>query len=271
MVHESIFMSQGKTIPFVRYVPPSLPPSHSRPGHTVPLPLPLSFPSVPGHDHASIGYALDAGASLIIPQVETVSQARHVISSAKFGASRRGPAGTRSAPPFRLVPGLTDSAAFTPSAMHPDVHACLNDQAAIMLQVETRAGIGQLDAVLAAVGSDVDLVWLGTLDARVSMGLPGHGGLGGAEPAWREAVDLFDATCRKYGVPRGGFAFGQGGPLRGRELVRHCEEKSLAFVVVTGDVMALAGMNGELAAAREAWAAKGQGGEGEEEDKKQVE
>ena len=42
MVHEAVFMSQGKTIPFVR---------------------------VPGHDHAAIGYALDAGASLVIPQV----------------------------------------------------------------------------------------------------------------------------------------------------------------------------------------------------------
>jgi 4-hydroxy-2-oxoheptanedioate aldolase len=42
MVHEAIFMSGGKTIPFVR---------------------------VPGHDHAAIGYALDAGASIVIPQV----------------------------------------------------------------------------------------------------------------------------------------------------------------------------------------------------------
>lgn len=35
-------MSQGATIPFVR---------------------------VPGHDHAAIGYALDAGASIVVPQV----------------------------------------------------------------------------------------------------------------------------------------------------------------------------------------------------------
>lgn len=41
MVHEAIFMSQGRTIPWVR---------------------------VPGHDHAAIGYALDAGASIVIPQ-----------------------------------------------------------------------------------------------------------------------------------------------------------------------------------------------------------
>lgn len=42
MVHEAIFMSQGRTIPFVR---------------------------VPGHDPAAIGYALDAGASIVAPKV----------------------------------------------------------------------------------------------------------------------------------------------------------------------------------------------------------
>lgn len=45
MVHETIFMSQGRTIPFVR---------------------------VPGHDHAAIGFALDAGASIVVPQVSLV-------------------------------------------------------------------------------------------------------------------------------------------------------------------------------------------------------
>lgn len=46
MVHEIAFMSHGKTIPWVR---------------------------VPGHDHASIGWALDAGASIIVPQVSSPS------------------------------------------------------------------------------------------------------------------------------------------------------------------------------------------------------
>lgn len=43
IVHTIAFTSEGRTIPFVR---------------------------VPGHDHAAIGYALDAGASVIVPQVE---------------------------------------------------------------------------------------------------------------------------------------------------------------------------------------------------------
>ena len=45
MVHETVFMSEGRSIPFVR---------------------------VPGHDHAAIGYALDAGASIVVPQIDTI-------------------------------------------------------------------------------------------------------------------------------------------------------------------------------------------------------
>ena len=63
MVHEIIFCSEGRTIPWVR---------------------------VPGHDHAAVGFALDAGASVVIPQVETVEQAQHVVSAAQFGPNARG-------------------------------------------------------------------------------------------------------------------------------------------------------------------------------------
>ena len=106
MVHESMFMSEGRTIPFVR---------------------------VPGHDHAAIGYALDAGASIVVPQVDTVEQARHIVSAAKFGA-RNG--GTRSAPPLRLFPGVTD----TCHDKSKDIWNNLNDAAAVMIQIETLEG-----------------------------------------------------------------------------------------------------------------------------------
>jgi 2-keto-3-deoxy-L-rhamnonate aldolase RhmA len=79
VVHEIMFMSGGRTIPFVR---------------------------VPGHEHASIGYALDAGASIIVPQVNTVEECKHVIAATKYGAKIGG---TRSAPPMRLLFGVCDT------------------------------------------------------------------------------------------------------------------------------------------------------------------
>lgn len=207
MVHEIIFMSEGRTIPFVR---------------------------VPGHDHAAIGFALDAGASLVIPQVETVAEAQHVVSAAKFGTKARG---TRSAPPFRLIMGLTD----TPHDPSRSIYHNINDQAAIMIQIETLAAVHNLDAILTSV-PDIDAVWLGTLDARVSMDLPGNGGMGGPEKEWVEAVEIFDRTMEKHKhVAKGGFALGPTQAEMG---------KGKSFIIVAADVMALAGLMGDLATAK---------------------
>lgn len=209
MVHELMFMSGGRTMPFVR---------------------------VPGHDHAAIGYALDAGASLIIPQVDTVEQAQHVVSAAKFGTKWTG---TRSAPPFRLIPGLTDGL-IDPSR---SIHENLNDQAAIIIQVETLEAIRNLDAILTAC-PQIDAVWLGTLDARVSMNLPGNAGMGGVEPEWIEAVALYEATMEKHNKPRAGFALGP-------PEVRKSMAKGKSFVICSADVLAFMGLSQELNEAKE--------------------
>ncbi|KAL2018440.1 hypothetical protein VTK56DRAFT_859 [Thermocarpiscus australiensis] len=214
MVHEAMFMSNGRTIPFVR---------------------------VPGHDHAAIGYALDAGASIVVPQVETVEQAKHVVSAAKFGTRQNG---TRSAPPFRLIPGLTD----TTIDGSRDIWQNLNDQAAIMIQIETLEGINNLDAILTEV-PDIDVVWLGSLDCRVSMNLPGNLGMGGDEPEWHAAADKFDATLKKHKKPRAGFCLG------GPEAIRKAAEDNV-LLVVTADVAKLGEMYQHLAVSREAVALK---------------
>ncbi|CAM1509819.1 Fc.00g001540.m01.CDS01 [Cosmosporella sp. VM-42] len=213
MVHEAIFMSQGHTIPFVR---------------------------VPGHDHAAIGYALDAGASLVIPQVETVEQAKHAVSSAKYGTKQNG---TRSAPPFRLIPGLTDA----PYEAGRDIHQALNDQAAIMIQIETLQGIHNLDAILTEV-PDIDIVWLGTLDARVSMNLPGNGGMGGDEPEWLEAREKFFEILDKHDKPYGGFAIATP-PYGSAETVKKASER-MSFIMMTADVLHLGFLAQDLAQAR---------------------
>jgi len=212
MVHEVIFMSEGKTIPFVR---------------------------VPGHDHAAIGFALDAGASLVIPQVETVAQAQHVLSSSKFGTHSRG---TRSAPPFRLIPGVTD---ICHDATHPlGIHANLNAAAAVMIQIETLEGIHNLDRILTEV-QGIDAVWLGTLDARVSMNLPANGGMGGGESEWVDAVKLYDDTMDRHPeVAKAGFALAA---MPG--FVERAKDKALVFT--SADVVALMGLMGELKLGRE--------------------
>ncbi|KAI4135458.1 MAG: hypothetical protein LQ341_005871 [Variospora aurantia] len=204
IAHDIQFMSEGRTMPFVR---------------------------VPGHDHASIGYALDAGASIIVPQVETVEQARHIVSAAKFGAARKG---TRSAPPCRWLPGVSDMAVDPTRSLWENQ----NDQAAIVIQIENEEGARNLDAILAAVGDQIDAVWLGSLDMRISMGLDSFWG---SEPRFLEIVDSYRETLKKHDVPESGMCLFGNWPSGANK----------AFVVVGGDAFALLGDMALINGARE--------------------
>jgi 4-hydroxy-2-oxoheptanedioate aldolase len=196
----------------------------------------LTKQSVPGHDHAAIGYALDAGASIVVPQVDTVEQAKHVVSSAKFGRHHRG---TRSVPPARLMPGLSD----IPHDTSRSIWENLNDQAAIIIQIESLEGINNLDAILTEVGDDIDAVWLGSLDARVSMGLGFSLFEQPSEPEWLEAMDKYNATLKKHDKPNSGFGFGP------PEVVAKVAE-SKCIVFMHGDVFSILGGMGDLAMAK---------------------
>lgn len=189
--------------------------------------------SIPGHDHGAIGHVLDAGASIVLPQVNTVEQAKHIISAAKFGAKHKG---TRSAPPFRLLRGLTDTP-FNPSQ---SIYDNLNDQAAVMIQIESLEGIKNLDAILTEC-PEIDAVFLGTLDCRVSMGIS-PGSLIGEEPEWLEAMPTYEAALDKHDKPRSSIVIGPE--------MRHLH-KGESLLFVSTDLRALMGMMGELSEARD--------------------
>lgn len=201
----------------------------------------LTKRSVPGHDHAAIGYALDAGASIVVPQVDTVEQARYVVSSAKFGRHHKG---TRSVPPARLIPGISD----IPLDPSRSVWENLNDQAAIIIQIESMEGINNLDAILTEVGDDIDAVWIGSLDARVSMGLPFSFSEEPNEPEWLEAVNKYNATLKKHDKPSSGFGLGP------PEVVAKVAE-SKCIVFIHGDVFSILSGMGDLAMAKK-WPAR---------------
>ncbi|KAL9098868.1 MAG: hypothetical protein Q9187_009584 [Circinaria calcarea] len=111
-----------------------------------------------------------------------------------------------------------------------------------MIQIETLEAIYNLDAILTQV-PDIDAVWLGTLDARISMDLPGNGGMGGTEPEWVDAVATYERVMAKHGIAKAGFAMGPPEVMQ-----KMASDKS--FIVVAADVVALAGLVGELGTAR---------------------
>ena len=186
---------------------------------------------VPGHDHAAIGYALDAGASIIIPQVDTVEQAQHVVSAAKFGIKAKG---NRSAPPCRWLSGIGDIGIDPSRSIWENV----NDQAAIIIQIESEEGARNLDTILTAVGDQIDAVWLGTLDMRVSMG---YDGFWGSEPRFLDIVELYQNTLKKHDVPNTGMCVG-GDWAKGA---------NKAFVIVGGDAFAFLADTATIKNARE--------------------
>ncbi len=162
-----------------------------------------------------------------------------MVSAAKFGTKSNG---TRSAPPFRLIPGLTD----IPLDSSKSIHENLNDQAAIIIQIETLEGIDNLDAILTAV-PDIDAVWLGTLDARVSMNLPGNGGMGGTEQEWLDAVATYEKAMKKHNKPSAGFALGDKDTMSAMG-------KGKCFLMVSADALAFGDLGKGLQAAKEAFA-----------------
>ncbi|MCJ1314110.1 hypothetical protein MMC25_007790 [Agyrium rufum] len=204
IVHEIQCMSEGKTIPFVR---------------------------LPGHDHASVGYALDAGASIIVPQVDTVEQAKHVVSAAKFGRAHNG---TRSTPPARWLSGIGDTRLDPSRSLWENV----NDQAAIIIQIESELGAKNLDTILTAVGHHIDAVWIGSLDLRVSMGLDG---IWGSEERFLDIVKLVEDTLKKHDTPLSGMAlFGE-----------YAKGADKAFVIVGGDCFAFVAETATISNARQ--------------------
>ncbi|KAL8788422.1 MAG: hypothetical protein Q9195_007301 [Heterodermia aff. obscurata] len=204
IVHDIQFMSEGRTMAFVR---------------------------LPGHDHASIGYALDAGASIVVPQIETVEQAQHVVAAAKFGPTRKG---KRSAPPCRWLTGIKDTCINPTRSIWENV----NDQAAIIIQIESEEGARNLDAILTAVGDQIDAVWMGTLDMRVTMG---YDGFWGSELRFLEIVDLYQETLKKHDMPNTGMCLGH-------DWVKGANK---AFVIVGGDAFAFLGDTATINSARE--------------------
>jgi len=138
----------------------------------------------------------------MIPQVENASEAKHVIASAKFGAKNGG---TRSAPPpGRFLPGFNDQTLDTSKSFWENIML----QQAIIIQVETLNAIQNLDTILTECGKDIDAVWLGSLDCRVSMGLDSSLTAANDEPEWLEAVALYERTMAKHNKPKAGFTMG---------------------------------------------------------------
>jgi 2-dehydro-3-deoxyglucarate aldolase/4-hydroxy-2-oxoheptanedioate aldolase len=144
----------------------------------------------PSGSFENVGRCLDLGADgLKIPIVETAEQAEALVSAMRYPPSgNRGAAFGVSHDDYR--PG--DDVAGT--------MANANEQALLMVKLETVKGVDNADAILGVEGVDVGFV--GHTDLSVSMGRPGEF----RHSAFLEARDVVVAACKKHGKAAGCFA-----------------------------------------------------------------
>jgi len=123
---------------------------------------------------------LDSGAAgLLVPQVNTVEQAREVIYHAKYPpAGNRGVALRRPHNLYRKV-------------VPADYLRQANEEVLIAVQAETPQSIQNLEEIVAVPG--IDVVFVGPFDLSVSLGIPGEVN----HPREVEAIDKVIAICRR--------------------------------------------------------------------------
>jgi 2-keto-3-deoxy-L-rhamnonate aldolase RhmA len=132
-----------------------------------------------------VARALDAGAQgIIIPRVETRQQVEDAVSFAKYPPlGRRGAGGDGRYGYIRRDAGTAIEQA--------------NAESMVIVQVESRRGVDNLDEMAAVPG--VDVVLVGPQDLSISLGVPGQT----THPHFVETVKEIAGIARKHGVAVG--------------------------------------------------------------------
>jgi 2-keto-3-deoxy-L-rhamnonate aldolase RhmA len=154
--------------------------------------------------------AMDIGAqTLMFPFVQNVDEARRAVAATRYPpAGTRGFAAVHRASRYGTVPDFAQRA---------------NDEACVIVQLETREAIGQLEAIAAVPG--VDAIFLGPGDLAATSGHIGQIGHAEVQAQLRSCAQ----ACRRLGKP-----IGTVGPTP--EMVQQFIEYGYTFVAVASDM-----------------------------------
>lgn len=139
---------------------------------------------LPGHDEIWLKKSLDIGAAgIIVPQVNTGDQARRIINACKFP-----PDGQR---------GLGLSRASTYGVNLGEYITRANNHTAIVLQIENREGVDNIEQIVEVPG--IDAILVGPLDLSASYNKPGQT----SDPEVIAAIERVTQVCHNSGVRLG--------------------------------------------------------------------
>jgi 2-dehydro-3-deoxyglucarate aldolase len=145
---------------------------------------------VAAHDPMLVKRAMDAGArTIIFPTVEDEAQARQAVRSTRFPAGDNGG--------IRGIAGIVRAGTY---GLDPDYVSRANDEASVIVQIETAAGVAHADAIAAVDG--VDCLFIGPADLSSSLGHAGNP----SHPTVREAMRNVCEAAARAGKAAGIFA-----------------------------------------------------------------
>jgi 2-keto-3-deoxy-L-rhamnonate aldolase RhmA len=148
----------------------------------------MSILRVTQGEYALIARALDMGVSgVIIPRVETVEQVRFYVDCAKYP-----PVGKRG---FGIRASVFGATSISMRERIDDQ----NNYRFLFLQIESRLGVRNLDAMLTAARGQVDAVLIGPADFQMDIGTADNFD----SPELLEAIETIPKVCAKHGVSSG--------------------------------------------------------------------
>ena len=144
----------------------------------------VPFARVPSNDTIVIRRVLDVGAQgVLVPLVNTPDEAERAVRAAKY--------------PPRGVRGYCFSRMNNWGADFDDYARRANDDVAVVVMIESKQGVENIDAILAVDG--VDGVFIGPYDMSGSYGIPGKT----SDPVVREACRSVVDACARAGKSAG--------------------------------------------------------------------
>jgi 2-keto-3-deoxy-L-rhamnonate aldolase RhmA len=140
---------------------------------------------IPIHDMAWLKQVLDAGApNVMVPNVRSAAEAREVVAWTRFA-----PQGLRG------VAGSTRAGNYT---RYKDYMARANDEIGVIVQIESREALDELDAICRVDG--VDAVFIGPSDLAAALGHRGQVGHAEVQAAISAAIRTAKAAGKSIGI-----------------------------------------------------------------------